>query len=378
MRRLGYHDTRIATYPAVVYIVMYDDIPDLPNFKKLFTQLTFKNSSLCLPLEYWGSSGSHFRARKNWKEIHYTYIMRTTNSVHEVPLYGQISTNNDCSSLTDTIPIKSNKTNKVFTYGVCLHKSLFNLTEPETLLHWVELNLALGAEIVTIYLQNGYISESYYTLMIPYIKRGVVEVLDWGLRPPLIPGYTKDWGQTSLINECIYRNMYRVKYLGLFDLDEFIVPQKVKTIPEMMYMIEKAHKDQLKAASFIVKHCYYYKRSSQLPEVKQSQALSHCPGIKLPRYYTFTLKSYRELSKYFNKMIVRPKFVISAWIHWLKKSMDGCNISYKIPLEDALLHHYRVPEKFHPLKTSSVTSMIMSRYFNDTVGGIVQYTCRRK
>ena len=57
-------------------------------------------------------------------------------------------------------------------------------------------------------------------------------------KPLVIPGYTKDWGQSVVITECVYRNMYRVKYLGLYDIDEYIVPQKVKTILELIYSIE--------------------------------------------------------------------------------------------------------------------------------------------
>lgn len=53
------------------------------------------------------------------------------------------------------------------------------------------------------------VSESYYTIMTPSIKEGIVEVLYWNFKPPLISSYTtKDWGQTGTIKECIYRNLY--------------------------------------------------------------------------------------------------------------------------------------------------------------------------
>uniref|UniRef100_A0A1X7SMB0 Glycosyltransferase family 92 protein n=1 Tax=Amphimedon queenslandica TaxID=400682 RepID=A0A1X7SMB0_AMPQE len=210
MRRLSFHDTRNSSYPSVVFNCMYDDRPELPHLRKLYSLLTFRNeSTACYPLEYWASCGGHPAARNRSLEIYYNYILRTESSVPEPPLHGQISFDPECRSLSKTIPIKDNTTNKNYTYAVCLHKSIYNLTEPEMLVHWVELNLALGVEFMTIYLQNRYIPESYYTLMIPYIKRGIVEVLDWGLKPPVIPGYTKFWGQTAVINECLYRNMYR-------------------------------------------------------------------------------------------------------------------------------------------------------------------------
>ena len=74
-----------------------------------------------------------------------------------------------CKELSDTIPIKDNRTDKTYTYGVCLHKDLYKLKEPKMLVHWVKLNLAFEVEIITIYLQN--VSESYYSMVIPYIER---------------------------------------------------------------------------------------------------------------------------------------------------------------------------------------------------------------
>ena len=45
--------------------------------------------------------------------------------------------------------------------------------------------------------------------MTPYIKEGIVEVLDLNFKPPLISSYTtKDWGQAGTVNECIYHNLY--------------------------------------------------------------------------------------------------------------------------------------------------------------------------
>ena len=109
-------------------------------------------------------------------------------------------------------------------------------------------------------------------------------------KPLVIPGYTKDWGQSVVITECVYRNMYRVKYLGLYDIDEYIVPQKVKTILELIYSIEFRSKRACNASSYSFENVYYYDRERLLPELSQSSLLTECPGMKLPRYYTFTLR----------------------------------------------------------------------------------------
>ena len=61
--------------------------------------------------------------------------------------------------------------------------------------------------------------------MKPYINEGLVEILDWNLKPLVFSGTDRYEGQFSVINDCIYHNMYRVKYLALMDMDEFIIPQ---------------------------------------------------------------------------------------------------------------------------------------------------------
>ena len=95
--------------------------------------------------------------------------------------------------------------------------------DPQILIDWIELNLVLGAKIITIYFQ--YVPEIFYEIMKPYINEGLVEILDWNLKPLVFSGTDRYEGQFSVINDCIYHYMYRVKYLALMDMDEFIIPQ---------------------------------------------------------------------------------------------------------------------------------------------------------
>ena len=387
MRRLAFHDTRDPSHHSVVFNCMYDDRVDLPslsdknqdrsNLTKLYTLITFKtHSARCFPLEYWAHNGDRQRERERYKETYYNYILRTASSVNGEPIFAQISTDKYCKGLSDFIPIKDNRTEKTYTYGVCLHQSLYNLTQPEMLVHWVELNLALGAELMTVYLQNDYISDTYYTLMIPYIKKGIVEVLDWGFKPPIIPGYTKVWGQTAVITECIYRNMYRMKYLGLNDLDEFFVPQKVKTIPEMIRRLEKGFfkgRKARRASSFNFNNVYFHKRDKILPELNISSISKDCPRMELPRYYTFTARSSPIQPLYYHKIIVRPRAVISAWIHWVNVPLKGYSHKFTVSISDGVSQHYRVPEI--DIKNPK-TTFIISQYFNETLIGIKRELCK--
>ena len=341
------HDDRIEEKPMLYAKLVYDD-----------------NLVVCSELEYLGKSwGVNYRQ----KEFFLNYILRTKDKgiPHKPPEYASISKHNDCSSPLAKIRIHSNKPEKNFTYGVCLHKALYDLHEPQLLVDWVELNVALGAEIITVYLQN--VSESYYNAMIPYIEKGIVEVLDWNLKPPLLSGYTKHWGQTATISECILRNIYRVKYLALIDVDEFIVPQENITVIKLIEEVVKLNKEKaINPASFIFYNTYVYNDGVSLPQVKTT---TKCPRKAWPRYYTNTQRvadpEKEHHSFHWHKMIVKTSAVISAWYHWPAAIQDGYTSKFLVPAKYGLTLHYRVPE-LKP-KRKSKRYFDMSRYFKQTL-----------
>lgn len=41
-------------------------------------------------------------------------------------------------------------------------------------------------------------------------------------------------GLFAALNDCLYRTMYRYKYLALVDLDEFIIPRHTDTLNELI------------------------------------------------------------------------------------------------------------------------------------------------
>jgi len=43
-----------------------------------------------------------------------------------------------------------------------------------------------------------------------------------------------NYGQWMVVTECIYRTMYRTRYLAMFDVDELIVPLRTDSWAKMM------------------------------------------------------------------------------------------------------------------------------------------------
>ena len=364
VRKLAYFDTRDRSDAAVVFTGMHDE-----RIKKspICALLVYEDRELCTRLKYWTKTNN---LSERYKEWYLNYMLRTTIPIpsSESPLYAMIGLGNNCTGLMYEIPIQNDQPKQRLTYGVCLHKGLFNLHDPQLLVDWVDLHIALGAEIINVYLQN--VSESYYTLLKPYVKRGIVEVLDWNLKPPLIPGYTSDWGQSGVINECIYRNLYRVKYLALLDIDEFVIPMHDTTVMEMIRHIEKDNKlDQYATYSFY--NTAIYDDGVMLPEVKSA---TKCKNITWPRYYRFTLQmddhriNLRAKNNpfWFPKMIVKVAAINAAWYHWPKNVRKGFKDRYAVPWKYALLYHYRFPA-YDRKRPKTKRSNIIGKYFDQTV-----------
>ena len=346
---------------TVIFNSMHDDRKPKPS---LYVLLIYKNRPpICYKLEYWLKSG--FLDLGKFREYYVNYVLRTNKSLNdfESPIYALVGSKSDCRDVIPTnISIQDNdQLDSNLTFGVCLHKALFNLNDPQLLVDWVELNIALGAEIITVYLQD--VTESYYTAMLPYIEKGIVEVLDWNMKPPLVPGYTKDWGQTGTVTECIYRNINRVKYLALIDLDEFIIPQQNSSVPELMVELEKLTASH-NPSSYIFYNAWMYNDGISLPEVNIS---TKCSNMKWPRYYTHTLMANPILAHkrfHWHKIIVKPEAVNIAWYHWVLSYQVGYTESYTVPPQYGLTFHYRDPVK---LRIRSTRTYTVRRFFNQTL-----------
>ena len=166
------------------------------NLPELYAQIHYNDSQiLCSKLDYQKKVGYSLR-RFNLFWI--SYILRTKSKLlADKPREVRISTDSQCNNLTRPIPIQDDNPKKTYTFGVCLHKSIYNIKNPQILIDWIELYLVLGAEIFTIYFQD--VPEIFYEVMKPYINEGLVEILEWRLNSTALSGTDVFWGQFALI-----------------------------------------------------------------------------------------------------------------------------------------------------------------------------------
>lgn len=154
-----------------------------------------------------------------------------------------------------------------------------------------------------------------YDILLPYINSGLVEVIDWSLKGPSIPSdiYTWDNGMSGVINECIYRNMNRVKYLGLHDIDEYIVPEmNFKTVPQMLTHLEYIARSQ-PVSAYQFHNTYYFIDNKTVPQVKGYTP--PCKAMSLPRYFARTQRATHAETYGSDKLLVKTEAVNVVQVH---------------------------------------------------------------
>lgn len=330
-------------------------------------------SSLCLPLIPWRKSGNYKPYPRY--EIHLNYLYRSNGSL---PIFQpdsvQITKLSNCSDLLSA-PLKVfyDHPSEPGTFGVCLHKALYSLKEPQQLTNWVEINKALGASKITVYFHN--VSETFYTYVKSYIQDGLLEVVDWNIN--LTSHQIRDHGQCATINDCIYRNMFRVKYLALHDIDEILVPHcNDSTWYGMLSELEKTV-DLDQYASLRFYNCYWHFKEAVLSTAGQwfNNSKEHCPNMTFPIYFNRTYRTAYPQHNHAPKLMVRTEFVEAGQVHNVQSYLKGKYRELQVPVDIGLSHHYRIPDPSYATSVEHVYDSVMEKYVQPVMEGLQKTFC---
>lgn len=217
--------------------------------------------------------------------------------------------------------------------GVCVHGCL-RLYDADRMFQYIMEYLAmvktLGAKIVTLYQLN---MNPDMLQKVLYLYPEFVDIVRWFY----LNNTLHSNGQRVLLNDCIYRNMHRVKYLVMMDLDEMIFPVSTNNWPDMIRGLERKGK----FASFTFSNNFF-------AEVNESIATKNriCPLLNEPRYFhrlqRLPWPDFKQRTK--TKMIIKPAVVSASCTHDLcRPTLSGYGRTYKVSMSDAVMAHYRVP-----------------------------------
>uniref|UniRef100_A0A8C5PL26 Glycosyltransferase family 92 protein n=1 Tax=Leptobrachium leishanense TaxID=445787 RepID=A0A8C5PL26_9ANUR len=182
----------------------------------------------------------------------------------------------------------------------------------------LEMYKLLGAGRVTLYLNQCH--QNLEKVLRYYVEEGILEVIPWPihrfLRTSTAWRYSMNssnqvgyYGQTATLNDCLYRNMYRSKFVFLNDIDEIILPVKYNDWPSLMKVL---HKRYPKTSVFsFMNHVF-----PSLPNDTRLNMWRDIPGVNILQ------NVFKEPITFHTKLLVNPRKVYQTSIHKVLKH-DG-------------------------------------------------------
>jgi len=222
--------------------------------------------------------------------------------------------------------------------GVCVKPLHFHYNKTLELLQFIELNRILGVTKFTLY--NDTVGDEVDCLLRHYQSLGLVEVLPWQLDMTSQKEIRTE-GLFAALNDCLYRNMNKFKYLVMIDLDELIVPYKQDTLTELIADLSSKTMVQAgknlppsQVSSYSFQNAFFY---LQWPDHKGDEKRPPLPALLKTRRRQ-KLHPPKQRSKY----ICVPSAVKEAGNHFVWEFHHGKTLN--VQPEMGLLHHYRVCE----------------------------------
>ncbi|XP_068128129.1 uncharacterized protein [Hyperolius riggenbachi] len=216
-------------------------------------------------------------------------------------------------------------------FTVCISSIYGGYNNVLQMVQSIEMYKILGVSRVTIY--NTSCSQNIDKVLHYYIDEGTLEVVPWPINQYL--NTSKEWrysegltsqvgyyGQTAALNDCLYRNMYKSKFVLLHDIDEIILPVQDEDWFSLMEHLQRLHPDT--SVFCFEDHVFTTSASASgfdlWPDI---------PGVNI------LLHPFREpinWNEFINrKMIVNPRQIFQTSIHSaLKHTGTTKNITQNI------------------------------------------------
>ena len=217
-------------------------------------------------------------------------------------------------------------------FSLCIPPLTGNIKENK-LVEFIELSRILGSEHITFY--NMRAPQNIQKVLQYYQMKDIATLIPWPL--PQIYDGANLWyhGQMIAIQDCLYRNMVFTDFVAFNDLDEHIIPRVHRTWHELINAIDESNK-----------YIGYVFESAFFDPLRNQESYS---WIKDFEYLTVARDMMRTkmINKYRNKCVVKPREVFEKGIHHVSKPIRATFKTYKVKIEAALLHHYRVCADTH-------------------------------
>ncbi|XP_063315809.1 uncharacterized protein LOC134615252 [Pelobates fuscus] len=223
-------------------------------------------------------------------------------------------------------------------FTVCISTMYGDFNNVLQTIQSIEMYKLLGAGRVTLYVNKCH--ENVDKVLQYYVEEGILEVVPWPIDKFLRT--SREWhynlnstnqigyyGQTATLNDCLYRNMYRSKFVFLNDIDEIILPMKHRDWKSLMQSLQKQYPE---SSVFRIEN-YFFPKHGNGYELNKWKDI---PGINI-LLHTFREQASKKMVDA-RKLIVDPIKVYQTSIHnVIKNNGKATNISNKT----AIVFHAR-------------------------------------
>jgi len=223
-------------------------------------------------------------------------------------------------------------------FSVCVPPIFGKFDSVSDLVEFIETNRVLGAQKFQFYAES--VGTQVAACLREYVRRGIVDVQPWTL-PSDIAAVIFYHGQILAISECLYRLMYRTRYLVIQDIDEFVVPMNTDSWQSMLNgIVENGHFDSDRIASYSFRNRFFFVKlredvnnfTSGNGIVSQLKTLSVTTADKY--LFPFTVRS---------KVMARPERILIWHVHLILDSslVRRGDKNIKVDAKIGQLFHYK-------------------------------------
>lgn len=188
------------------------------------------------------------------------------------------------------------------------------------------------------YLYNNDSTDNYEEILRPFIKQGIVELIDWSSsdeshKTTVVNDTPVPWHlfQIGAYNNCMKRALGKAKWVAVIDIDEFIVPVNgVSSFKALVHDAEKRRKGSIKFS-------WRMFGTSHVDELQ--------PGELLTEKLTWRGADDNYAHNY-GKCMHRPEAVNFCHIHDACKLNPGFRFKHAKPDAFRIHHYWTRTEKF--------------------------------
>lgn len=249
-------------------------------------------------------------------------------------------------------------------FTVCVKDMRFYHDISDRLIEWFELLKLLGAEKVDVYVAQ--VPKLVQRVLRYYSESGLVNMR-------AAPRQTADslWQRRRdhllAYNDCLYRNLKTSRYVVPLDVDEVIVPREEESWSSLLTRLYQIENKAPGAASLAVSNAFFFDAFSE-ERIYQDERTPHT----LRHLWRSSLVS--PVPQY-SKSFVSTSRALTVFNHYALSALAGAERARAVPVEMALLHHYKAACRpalvdCHQYTTSTVKDETLLRLANHLITNV--------